>query len=294
MTKGYRIIHQLNVKGKFETLIIENNETDKIGFWNSLMQDEMTHSDLATRLEKALHQCWLEDTDLRQKIRVILHQSVEYGRVRRVIGDSPDDDVCLEYVRQVIDRYEKHHSSVAYLQKGDPDTWQQWIRKIQGWANGFMKKHHIHGPLRKRSVEMCTTNSVLAFLSGTYHFDTVFEAWFCVLVQNVCRKYIKEELHPNRVNLDQALPIDKFDFQSDLLKDKDASQSQRLRELRIDLLESIDNLSSENRKQLILLHYFHGFSLKEIARKMNKSLNAIYKLHFDALADLRNNLDQHN
>jgi DNA-directed RNA polymerase specialized sigma24 family protein len=61
----------------------------------------------------------------------------------------------------------------------------------------------------------------------------------------------------------------KFDFQSDPLKDKDVSLSQRLRELRIDLLESIDNLSSKNREQLLLLHYFHGFSLKEIARKMN-------------------------
>ena len=57
--------------------------------------------------------------------------------------------------------------------------------------------------------------------------------------------------------------------------------------LRLDLLADIDQLASEARKQIILLHYFEGYSLPQIASKLDKSDNAVYKLHFDALNNLR-------
>lgn len=247
---------------------------------------------LAAQLEKALDRRQLSDTHLRQRLLVILNRSVEYGRANRVLGDDPDDTACDEYVRQVIAYYKKYHSLVTCLEKGDPDAWALVVKKIQGWANGFLKRQGIHGDLRQKSVKECVTNAALAYLSGVYHYDSDFDPWLCVLVQNVCRKYIKEQRHPNQIQEEEAVSLDKFDFSAETLADKEAGNSQKLDDLRLRLLNAIEGLSSEARKELIILHYFSGYSFKEIALKMNKSLNAVYKLHFDALNDLRGNLDE--
>ena len=65
---------------------------------------------------------------------------------------------------------------------------------------------------------------------------------------------------------------------------KDAA---RVRELRQELVVALEQLSSAARRQLIVLHYFQGFTLPEIADKLGKTISATYKLHFDALAELR-------
>jgi RNA polymerase sigma factor (sigma-70 family) len=156
------------------------------------------------------------------------------------------------------------------------------------WANGYLKNRKIDGPLRTKIVEESVPNAVLAFLSGVYHYDTEFDAWFCVLVQNVCRKYIKEQTRANLRLENEAVSINEVDYLLEQIADHKELDSRELRALRAELLEAIEWLSSESRKELFVLYYFEGFSFKEIAEKMGKSLNAIYKLHFDALAELRN------
>jgi RNA polymerase sigma factor (sigma-70 family) len=255
------------------------------------MDEDSNLSDLTTRLEKALEQSGIKDNRLNQKIHTLLYRSVEYDRATRVLGENPDDAACHEYVNQVITNYQECHEVVTRLERREPEEWETAVKKINRWANGCMKQWNIYGPLRKQCVEECVPNAVLAFLTGTYHYDTEFDAWLCVLVQNVCRKYIKEQLHPNHAAEADALSYDKFEFLLEALADNDAIASQRARELRAILLEAVEKLSSEARQELIILHYFEGFSFKEIAQKMDRSLNAVYKLHFDALNELREILD---
>jgi DNA-directed RNA polymerase specialized sigma24 family protein len=57
-------------------------------------------------------------------------------------------------------------------------------------------------------------------------------------------------------------------------------------------LEAVEQLSSDARRELIIQLYFSDYSFKEIAEKLNKSLNATYKVHFDALNELRDILDE--
>jgi RNA polymerase sigma factor (sigma-70 family) len=56
---------------------------------------------------------------------------------------------------------------------------------------------------------------------------------------------------------------------------------------RLDLLDAIDQLSSEDRRTIILLYYFEGKDFDEIAEVLDRTKNALYKLHFDALENLR-------
>jgi RNA polymerase sigma factor (sigma-70 family) len=161
------------------------------------------------------------------------------------------------------------------------------IPKIRLWANGYLKNHDIGGPLRTKCVEECVPNAVLAFLSGVYHYDTEFDAWFCVLVQNVCRKHIKEQMRGSRVLEKEAVSVDQVGLMLERLADTNEMNSQRRRELRADLLDAAEKLSSEARQALIIGYYFSGFSFKQLSEKMNKSMTAVYKLHFDALKELR-------
>jgi RNA polymerase sigma factor (sigma-70 family) len=254
------------------------------------MAEDSDQIDLVERLEKSLQQRDLENAQLIQTVNSLLHRSVEYGRATRALGENPEEQKCREYVDNVIVFYQKYHSTITCLERQDPEIWTATINKIRMWANGYLKNQHIDGSLRTKSVEECVPNAVLAYLSSVYHYDTEFDAWFCVLVQNVCRKYIKDQMRNGRMLEKEALSIDEVDYLLEKLADDRELDSRRLKELRSELLEATKRLSSEARQQLIILYYFSGFSFKEIAQTMGKSMNAIYKLHFDALNELRGNL----
>jgi RNA polymerase sigma factor (sigma-70 family) len=258
------------------------------------MADDSDLSDLAARLERVLQQINIQNARLSQTISALLHRSVEYGRAQKALGENPDDNVCREYVERVINYYQEHHALVTHLERGDAETWIETIKKIQRWANGYFIQRKMYGRLRKKCVEECVPNTVLAYLSSSYYYDTDFDAWFCVLVQNVCRNYIKDQRHPNHTAQAQALSYDKFEFLLEALADKNEIDSRKLSELRSVLLEAVEKLSSNARRELILLLYFSDYSFKEIADSMDKTLNATYKVHFDALNELRDILDEWN
>ena len=55
----------------------------------------------------------------------------------------------------------------------------------------------------------------------------------------------------------------------------------------MDLLSAVNKLNSEDRKRFIQLYYFEGLGFQEIAKILDRTTNALYKLHFDALENLR-------
>lgn len=255
------------------------------------MAKDSKQSNLANRLEQTLLQSALEDKQLVRTINSLLHRSVEYGRASRVLGEAPTEPDCQEYIQQVIRFYQKHHVFVTCLERRDQAGWIMMIPKIRSWANSYLRNHHIDDPLRTKCIEECVPNAVLAFLGGVYHYDTEFDAWFCVLVQNVCRKYIKEQMRSNRVLEKEAVSVDQVGFMLEQLADVKELDSRKIRELRADLLEATKQLSSEARQGLIISYYFSGLSFKQISKEMDKSMSAIYKLHFDALKELRGILE---
>lgn len=256
------------------------------------MADQPEYSNIAACLERTLLHSEIQNTQLLQTISSLLHRSLESGRAQRVLGEDPDDETCYEYVEKVINHYQQYHALVICLERGETEAWSDMTKKMAGWANKYFMKHNIHGPLRKKCVEEAVPNAVLAYLTGTYHYDTDFDAWCCVLVQNVCRKYIHDQLHPNRTPPKNMISYDKFESMLEALADNNEINSQRQRELRSVLLDAIEQLSSEARRELIVRYYFLGFSFKEIAEKRNSTMTATYKMHFDALKELKEILDK--
>ncbi|MFZ0548082.1 MAG: sigma-70 family RNA polymerase sigma factor [Candidatus Promineifilaceae bacterium] len=250
------------------------------------MDEEPDHDSLAACLKKGLEQSNIEDPQLFQNIHTILYRSLEYGRAQRILGDDPDEDACREYVDQVITNYRACHSLVARLERSDPEAWNETIKKIHAWTNGYLRHRKIYGPLKEKCIEECVPNAVIAYLTGTYHYDVEFDAWFCVLVHNTCRKHIKEQLRSSRPPQKETISLDQLGYLLETLGDKREMDARRQRELRAALLTAVEQLSSEARRELIIRHYFLDHSFKEIAEEMDKTMNAVYKLHFDALNEL--------
>lgn len=255
------------------------------------MSKDSDQAIIAARLEKALLRSELENQQLLKNVRALLHRSLEYGRAGRVLGSNPTDLECQQYVDAVTGYYQQHQVIVTCLEKRDEEAWTKTINKIRMWANSYLSNQQIDGPLRIKIVEECVPNAVLTFLSSIYHYDTEFDAWFCVLVQNVCKKYIKDQMRPAAMLEKEALSVDHSELLLERLADGKALDANRQRELRAELLEAIKKLSSTARQDLIIHYYFLNFSFKEIGAKLNKSMSAIYKLHHDAIKELRSIMD---
>ncbi len=60
---------------------------------------------------------------------------------------------------------------------------------------------------------------------------------------------------------------------------------------RLDLKQALDKLGGQQR-EVIALHYFAGFSLREVARLLGKNERAVYSLQARALAALRRYLSE--
>jgi RNA polymerase sigma factor (sigma-70 family) len=168
-------------------------------------------------------------------------------------------------------------------------AWEPLFKQMVSWAfNFFIKKGFLANIPTQEIATECAAEAAMNILRAHFPYDTDLEPWACVTVQNTCRKYIrgatKKSLIPqqNIVNLDETLSN---------IKDPKTQDQEYLKELQGDLLEAIAKLST-SRRQVVEFIYFMELSPVEIAKRMKKSVGAIYSLQFNALRDLRKILSE--
>ncbi len=211
-------------------------------------------------------------------LRPILLANLERGRIDFYLnGQAPAQ--LHEYVWRVADYYQRLSPYLHSLQQAkSPEVWEPLLKTLRQWANAIL----LHTPGLSIDRDQLSAEYAAAsaekILTAYFPYDTEFEPWAYVLVRNVCRQLLRRE------HLSLA-PLD--DEQLVRLPDPGQADHARLRDLRQDLLTAIEQLSSDARRQLIVLHYLQGYSLPDIAARLGKTLSATYKLHFDALAELR-------
>ena len=128
------------------------------------------------------------------------------------------------------------------------------------------------------------TEASISLITAYFPFDVNFDSWAHMLLINVCRRQIRDTMrkksHVPAVNL---VPIDDL-IETFIVPSDNPIHHQELRE---ELLDAIDNLPNELWQQVILLRHFAEMSPKEVAEEMNRSLSAVYSLHFRAIKELR-------
>ncbi|MBI5567770.1 MAG: RNA polymerase sigma factor [Chloroflexi bacterium] len=211
-------------------------------------------------------------------LRPILLANLERGRIDFYLNNHAQAQLH-EYVWRVADYYVRLSPYLRTLQQTkSPDVWEPLLQTLRQWASTLLR----HTPGLAGDPDQLSPEYAAAaaekLLTAYFPYDTEFDPWAYVLVRNVCRQLLRRERPP----ID---PID--DDQVAQLPDLRHADVERARDLRRELLGVIEQLSSDARRQLIVLHYFQGYSLPDIAARLGKTMSAIYKLHFDALAELR-------
>jgi RNA polymerase sigma factor (sigma-70 family) len=211
-------------------------------------------------------------------LRPILLANLERGRIDFYLNDHAQAQLH-EYVWRVADYHARLSPYLHKLQQTkSPEVWEPLLQTLRKWAGSIL----LHTPGLASNPDQLSPEYAAAaaekILTAYFPYDTEFDPWAYVLVRNICRQLLRRERS-------QVDPID--DDRIVQLPDLSHADVERVRDLRRELLAVIEQLSSDARRQLIVLHYFQGYSLPDIAARLGKTMSAIYKLHFDALAELR-------
>lgn len=236
-------------------------------------------------LEKKLHENTLA------KIRTIIAANLDRGRVQRFIGD--DIARVEKYVNHVVEQFQELSPLLHQLQVSQStDAWLPLYEELQQWAyNFFLNKGFYPGQETKDVAIARATDAAVEILSAHFPYDTDFKPWAHVILQNTCRKFVRESTKKSIIPQKQLSRFDKVEHLLSQISQENNRKKLQLEDIAEELREAVQQLS-KSRRLVIEYYYFQGLSLPEIAEEMGKTVNAVYSLHFNALKDLRKILDQ--
>lgn len=222
------------------------------------------------------------------RIRPILYINLEKGRITKFIDGQPER--VKEYVFRVAEHYEAQNVFMDKIKiERSTDVWEALFSDFQKWAFNYLKRKDFSGTLAsEENATDCATEASILILKAHFPFDTDFNPWAHVIVQNACQKFIQTRYKKSSV------PDENLENIEDLLeqlKDHHFHESGEQRELNVELRSALDSLPEARRKVITDL-YFWGLSTAEISLKMGKSQGAIHSLHFNALHDLKKILNK--
>ena len=229
-------------------------------------------------------------TALATAVTPIIFTNLDKGRIQNLL--ERQDCSPTDYVRSVADKYEQWREYVHAVQiEKRADVWQPLYKQLQKWAFSYLPRigypSYASRDDKLREAQACAAEAAAVLLNAYFPYDVKFEPWACILLQNVTRKQMDRRIKPRLDAQKNEIELDAWDDWLHNLSDPTGDDAQHLVELRTDLLRAVAQLSSESRQQFILLYYFENKTFEQIAVLMDRSKNALYKLHSDALKNLR-------
>ncbi len=237
--------------------------------------------EIRLEIERVLTSLEEQGNELTLKLRPILATNLKKGRVQSFIQD--DIDNVSNYVQRMLDLYQRFHVEIEQLQTDrTSNAWELTFNKMQCWAyNWFLRKNFYPGVDTQEIASECATEASTKLLKAEFPYDTDFEPWAHVIVLHICQKYIQKGMKLE-TQLGKMVELEKLSNIADSAIDDLKNQ----KEINTHLLEALAKIPTQ-RRQVIVSIYFDELSPPEIAKKMGKSISAIYSLHFNALIDLR-------
>lgn len=240
--------------------------------------------DTRRMLEEALDAHALEnDGGIARQIKPILLSNLDRGRVQYFSDGKPGR--IRAYVWHVSQNFSSLNQYIHQLQIERSDTvWEPLIKRMQTWAyNFFLRKGSPADDHTRQTAIECASEAAIILLEAHYPYDTEFDAWAHVIVQNACRKHIHKAARKSAVP-DSGL----VELEDELLDPEDPllEVTTMRKESGRELVEALNQLS-EARRTIIQSIYFDGLEPTDLAAKMGKTVGAIYSLQFNALKDLR-------
>ncbi len=244
---------------------------------------------LRVEIEQALEKlAELRGDERIRRIRQVVLNNLERERLQTFMDGSCDG--IEAYVQHVDRLFAKLHKYLHQLQiERSYDVWEPLFERMQNWAYNFLlRKNFTKHPQTQELAAACATDAALILLNAYFPYDTEFDPWAHILVQNSCRKFISKNFRKSVVSEKQFVELDENLVSSEQLPLETRALQ---KEADGELLRALAQLSKA-RRRVIELAYFDELEAAEIAQILGKSVNAIYSLQFRALQDLRKILGQ--
>lgn len=221
------------------------------------------------------------------QISEILRANQKRKRIAYYFEQSPGTSIG-DYVMQVSDIYTRLHPYIHELQvEKSEKALNDLLKKMDFWARSFLsrKGFEFSEATRQLARDICM-DAAAAVVKAYFPYDTEFDPWAVVLLQNICRKQLRDA--GRRASRSVRAAILHEDWLERQL-DPDALKVLIHVEARQDLLQAFQHLAHE--EQVVLqLHYFQELKPAEISARLGKRQSQIYTIKFQALKKLKKEL----
>lgn len=242
--------------------------------------------EIGVALEKALAELTARyNSNFINEIRPIVEASKRACRLSRVLRHG-DPDSVMEYVERIVKYYSSERPRLRRLLRDkDAGAWEALNTQARKIAWGYMKRTLPGRPTHTlvNDVERIVGETMITVLEENYHYDTGFDRWLTVVVINLSRKEIDRKIVPRNGEIE----VDAYDNWLENLEQLRFDTNPKIIELRYDLEKAIKCIPSKLHREVIELRYIHGLTPAEIAERLGRSTNSIYKAHHYALKKLR-------
>lgn len=229
--------------------------------------------------------------ELAREIRPIIQINMSRGRVRRFLKEGmhqPGD-----YVWRVAEIYERTNAYVREVQVERSEVvWQPLYGKLKRWACSLQRKGY-HNSWRNVTMTAaeCAADAGAQIVSSHFPYDTEFDAWAYMLLRYTWLKQLNQGKQLKRVPEEKLVELDvMLPWLNVPVGMSDVQRSN----WRFDLLRGIEQLATEARREVVMLRYFENMTYEEIAKRMGRTIGAVYKLHFEAIEELKIFLGEDN
>lgn len=218
------------------------------------------------------------------RIQPILIANIENGRFETFAGNQPQS-LC-RYAERLIEGFRQYGNYIHKLQiEKDDLVWMPLYAKISKWIfNLFVHKGFDPEYTRYEIVPDLAQEASIQIMKASFTYDTDFDPWAYQIVRATCYKFMRTAMKKSVIPANQLLELD--DVLENNLPDNKQSLDDSATENRAALLAAINRLSPE-RREVILQKYFYEYPSEKIAENTQKTVAAVYSMHFNAIENLR-------
>ncbi len=206
----------------------------------------------------------------------------------------------VAYVDRVITTYLKEYSRVERLAVGDEAEWVQLHNRLANRAYYALLRRQISATRARDEAMEFAQEACYVIFNSLFPCDVPFDAWTAKILNNlILQRYTRSrdliDRKPQAVtSLDcpgyQTDTGDEFSLY-DLLTDESSIVAFKQVEVQDWLIRAIACLRSQAQQQVIIYTYFYDLSDEEIAKRIQKSKNAVQILRHRALKQLQKILE---
>lgn len=230
------------------------------------------------------------------EIAAIVAYNLECGRAEKVMNREGLD--LAGYIATVARIYADLHVQVCILRAGDHQAWEELWSELFSRVRGALRKvlGDASRNIPEARYEEFVQEACIDIFRGRYPYDCDFQAWkFRVLANRILKGLYYTNNPLDRPGLVRSIPEMAEDngMEEEALLDwiaglkeppPDFVESVHIRE---HVYEAIARLPSEVQRQVAILSWPEPLEDEEIARRLGKTINAVYKIRQRARANLK-------